>query len=160
MGLRIPKELEDQILAQADYIGPTAVIPEPQRVDYPHPAPAGPNSPRKPRKKKSTISEKEFQQQVIEYAQVRGWKVAHFRPGMTKDGNWVTAVSGDGKGFPDTLLIRRTEIIVAELKVSYNKPSKEQQAWLTAFSMAGVEAYVWWPEDWEQIEKVLADHNF
>lgn len=101
-----------------------------------------------------TISEAEFLRQVIKLAGHRRWRVAHFRPAQTKKG-WRTAVQGDGKGFPDLLLIREDVIIVAELKVGRNKVTSEQTAWLQAFDWAGVKPYVWTPADWPEIERVL-----
>jgi hypothetical protein len=101
------------------------------------------------------LTEAAFLKQVLEYATLKGWRTAHFRPGMTKRGTWVTAVQGDGKGFPDLLLIRGKRIVVAELKVGANKPTSEQEQWLTAFLDAGVESYVWYPVDFDEILEVL-----
>lgn len=100
------------------------------------------------------ISEAAFQQQVIAYAKLRRWRVAHFRPAQTKDG-WRTPVSGDGKGFPDTILVRGTRIVVAELKAERGRLSKEQWAWIDAFTVTPAETFVWFPEDWPEIERVL-----
>jgi hypothetical protein len=71
------------------------------------------------------ITESEFLDQVLQYAKLRGWRSAHFRPAKTIDG-WRTPVSGDGKGFPDLLLVRGDRVIVAELKVGKNKLTLEQ----------------------------------
>jgi hypothetical protein len=105
------------------------------------------------------LSESEFTRQVIRLAQLRGYLVAHFRPGMTRRGKWVTAVSGDGVGFPDLLLIRIrhgvAKVIVAELKLGRNKLTPEQESWLCAFRLAGIQAYLWRPENWPEIEKLL-----
>lgn len=101
------------------------------------------------------MSEAEFLKQVIAYAKLYGWRVAHFRPAKTQAGNWVTAVQGDGKGFPDLLLLRDREQVAAELKVGRNKTTQEQYDWLAAFTLAGVNAYVWYPKDWPEIERVL-----
>ncbi len=92
---------------------------------------------------------------MIGYAQSRGWKVAHFRPGMTKRGRWVTAVQGDGKGFPDLILVRGDRIIAAELKVGKGKCTTEQDEWLTAFAIALIESCVWHPDRWETIKEIL-----
>src|SRR5262245_27573014 len=64
-------------------------------------------------------SEAGFMRTVIQLAQVCGWRVAHFRPARTAHG-WRTAVRGEGKGFPDLLLVRGEELLVAELKVGRN----------------------------------------
>jgi hypothetical protein len=69
---------------------------------------------------------------------------------------WRTAVQGDGKGFPDLVLLRDGVLLVAELKVGNNKLSPSQAAWLAAFRAAGVAASVWRPGDWSLIEQALA----
>ena len=100
------------------------------------------------------ISEKEFTSQVLAYAKLRGWRSAHFRSARTAKG-WATPVQGDGKGFPDLVLVRGEKVIIAELKVGKNKATKEQAEWLTAFADANLECYVWRPEQWAEIEEVL-----
>lgn len=99
------------------------------------------------------ITEVAFTDQVLELARIFGWRTAHFRAAMTKRG-WRTPVQGDGKGFPDLLLIR-DRVIVAELKVGRNKPTAEQVAWLDGFRKAGAEAYLWTPTDWDDITRIL-----
>lgn len=94
-----------------------------------------------------------FQAEVIDLAHLFGWKVAHFRPAMTKHG-WRTPVAADGKGFPDLLLVR-DRVIAAELKSDRGRLSHDQEAWLGTFEAAGVEVYEWHPCDLEQVAKVL-----
>lgn len=101
------------------------------------------------------ITEDAFKDQVLDLARAFKWRTAHFRPGLTRSGQWVTAVQGDGKGFPDLVLVRGPTLIVAELKVGRNKPTREQTAWLQAFELAGIPAYTWWPRHWSEIESVL-----
>jgi hypothetical protein len=101
------------------------------------------------------LTEAAFTRQVLALARLCGWKSAHFRPGLTRKGEWRTAVQGDGKGFPDLLLVRGDRVVVAELKTNAGKPTKEQGEWLFAFRLAGVEAYVWKPLSWPVIERVL-----
>jgi hypothetical protein len=101
------------------------------------------------------ISEATFTAQVIELARWLGWRVAHFRPAMTKRGNWVTAVSGDGVGFPDIFALRHNRRLMAELKSARGKLTPAQEEWLEVARIAGIEAYVWRPADIEQIEGVL-----
>ena len=100
------------------------------------------------------LTEAEFQRQVLAYAKLRGWRTAHFRPAMTRSGRWVTAVQGDGAGFPDTVLVR-DRVVYAELKVKGGKLTPSQVAWLKALQSAGAEAYLWFPGDWPEIERVL-----
>lgn len=101
-------------------------------------------------------SEAEFTDAVLALARRLGWRRAHFRPARTARG-WRTAVSGDGAGFPDLLLCRRETLIVAELKVKRNKATPEQENWLASFRHAGHRAYVWYPEDWNEIERILEE---
>ena len=102
------------------------------------------------------LTEKCFIAMVLQLAKLCGWRVAHFRPARTATG-WRTPVQGDGKGFPDLLLIheRRGALLVAELKVGRGKVTADQDAWLAAFEAAGVPAYLWSPAEWDQIERVL-----
>lgn len=104
----------------------------------------------------SQPSEAAFTRQVLQFARLLRWRTAHFRPGLTQSGRWVTAVQGDGAGFPDLLLARGPRLVVAELKVGRNKPTEAQEDWLRAFNAAGVEAYVWRPEQWQAIERFLS----
>lgn len=104
------------------------------------------------------MSEAEFTAQVIGFARLHGWRSAHFRPALTRSGRWTTAVQGDGKGFPDLVLVRGRppELLFAELKVGRNKPTEEQAVWLAQLAATGVAAYLWCPEDWTEIEAVLS----
>jgi hypothetical protein len=101
-------------------------------------------------------SEAAFQRVVIEYAQRRGWRVAHFRKAQNSRGVWRTPVAGDGKGFPDLVLLRGERLIVAELKKDDAYPSPEQRAWLEAWrGIEGADVRVWRPRDWSEIESSL-----
>jgi hypothetical protein len=100
------------------------------------------------------MSEEDFQQAVIEYAQERGWKVAHFRKARTKKG-WRTAVAADGKGFPDLVLVRN-RIVWAELKSEAGEMSPDQENWRDWLKESGQEWYCWKPSDWPTIIQVLA----
>ena len=101
------------------------------------------------------ISERELQDSVMEHAMVRGWRCMHQRPARTATG-WRTATSGQGKGFPDVLALRRDRSLVVELKRVGARPDAEQVAWLEAFREAGWEVYVWTPADGDEIMAVLA----
>lgn len=98
-------------------------------------------------------SEKDFQKTVIDLARKCGWRVAHFRPARTKHG-WRTAVSADGAGFFDLVLVR-DRIIFAEIKREKGKTSSEQDAWAAATRKAGGEVYLWRPSDWDEIVDTL-----
>src|SRR5262245_34848460 len=89
-------------------------------------------------------TEKEFQGQIVQLANLLGWLVYH-----THDSRRCAP------GFPDLLLLRGAVLIVAELKVGNNKLSPQQRAWLSAFRAAGIPAYEWRPGSWPEIESVL-----
>jgi hypothetical protein len=74
---------------------------------------------------------------------------------MTKNGTWVTAVQGDGEGFPDLIMLRHNRRIMAELKAAKGKVTPKQEAWLESAKQADIEVYVWRPSDIETIEKIL-----
>lgn len=99
-------------------------------------------------------TEAQFQDMVIDLARLCGWRVAHFRPGRTAKG-WRTPVSGDGGGFPDLVLLSGSRQLVVELKSQKGRLSAEQNVWLNAFRLAGVEARVWRPADWPEIQQTL-----
>ncbi len=105
------------------------------------------------------MSEKEFQAQVIQLAKLHGWKVAHFRSVrvLAASGKiiWQTPVAADGKGWPDTFMVRGERAIAPELKVLPNKPTPDQLEWLAALNAAGIYAPVWYPSDWPEIVKEL-----
>ena len=101
------------------------------------------------------LTEAQFTAQVIQYAQLMGWRVAHFRPAMTAKG-WRTAVQGDGAGFPDLVLVRGPVLLFWELKVKPNTASASQVAWIDALHGAGQWAKVLYPEHWDLIQETLA----
>ena len=68
---------------------------------------------------------------------------------------WRTAVSGShARGWPDLVLVRE-RLVVAELKGSRGRVSVEQREWIDALVTAGVEAYIWTPDSWPEIEATL-----
>ena len=102
----------------------------------------------------AAITEHDFQRGVIDLAHVLGWRVAHFRPALTRSSGWRTPVAADGAGFPDLVLVRGDRLVVAELK-SATGSGPDQQAWLDAFAAAGIDAYVWRPADLQSVAAVL-----
>ena len=92
------------------------------------------------------IRERDFQNQVVRYARARAWLYYH-----THDSRKSTP------GFPDLTLVRGGRLIFAELKVGQRKATKAQRIWLDQLrSVEAVEAYLWYPSDWEHIEEVLS----
>jgi len=62
-----------------------------------------------------SMTEREFQQAVVQLARLMGWRVHHTRPALTQRGRWLTPIQGDA-GFPDLVLCRPPRLILAELK--------------------------------------------
>jgi len=101
------------------------------------------------------ISEKIFTAQVIRMAQMFGWMTAHFRPGK-QGSRYVTAVQGDGVGFPDLVLLKAGKPpIFAELKSAKGRLTPAQEAWLEMAKQTGARGCVWRPSDIESIEIIL-----
>ncbi|MGH9151342.1 MAG: VRR-NUC domain-containing protein [Acidimicrobiales bacterium] len=102
----------------------------------------------------AACSEAQLQDMVLDLARYCDWRVVHFRQGRTAKG-WRTPVSGDGRGFPDLVLLRGAKQLVVELKAQRGRLTPEQNAWLNAFRLAGVDARVWRPADWSEIQQTL-----
>ncbi|MCK9513768.1 MAG: VRR-NUC domain-containing protein [Pigmentiphaga sp.] len=100
------------------------------------------------------VTEAQFQRQVLQLAKLCGWRSAHFRPAQNGQGQWRTAVAGDGKGFPDLVLVRETVLFV-ELKVGKNRLTPDQVAWRDALQAAGANWHLWTDDDWPAIEQTL-----
>lgn len=58
-------------------------------------------------------------------------------------------------GFPDLVIVGRYGTVFAELKSTSGKISAEQQAWHDDLVRSGAEAYIWRPEDWDEVQSVL-----
>ena len=93
---------------------------------------------------------------MIDTAHHYGWQPFHLR-----DRDSIHIVRG--RGFPDLVMYRKnpdtgqTDLIVAELKRDYGGELREEQAeWLEAFGQH-IPAYLWQPENWDEIERVMKD---
>lgn len=105
---------------------------------------------------KAKISESDFMSWVIDYAHLKKWLVAHFRPAMIRSGKWVTPVQADGAGFPDLVMVREKRLLVVEVKSDIGYLSAAQEKWLKAFGgVKGIEAYVWRPKDKKEVMEIL-----
>jgi len=116
------------------------------------------------------ITEVQFQQQVTELAEMRGWEWFHPRPGRTLNG-WRTPGSGTmAKGWPDLVLVRAGDrrLIFAELKRDAGRTTDDQErvmelldrldtahGWISLPGVPRVETHVWRPRDWDEIEAAL-----
>lgn len=98
------------------------------------------------KKWRMTPSEADFQWMVIKMAKVNGWMY------------YFTADSrGSPKGFPDLVFVLGERCLFVELKVGSNMRTDEQVVWGDALmGVPGVEYYVWYDTDWDEIEYQLA----
>lgn len=91
-------------------------------------------------------SERDFRQQVVQLAQLRGWYVY-----------WTWTSIHSPAGFPDLVLCRPPRLVIAELKTATGKATLAQQEWLAALgACTGVEAHLWRPDDWALVDATLA----
>ena len=94
-----------------------------------------------------TISEADFQAQVIHLARMSGWLVHHTRPAIDRSGKWTTPITGDA-GFPDLVLAHPERgVLLLELKSETGQPTDRQRAWLRALRDGGAEAWLARPGD-------------
>lgn len=95
---------------------------------------------------------------VIRLAKQLGYLVYHTHD--SRSNHWATDA-----GYPDLHLVheRRRRSIHAELKgdSEYGKrgPAPEQVRWINALLAAGLEAYVWYPRDINDIVTILSRRN-
>lgn len=97
------------------------------------------------------MNEADFQRAVIEMAQWRKWRVAHYRPART-DRGWRTPLEGH-PGAPDLILARDGQVLLAELKSDSGRVTSDQNLWLDA---AGPHGRLWRPGDLPAITEELA----
>lgn len=98
------------------------------------------------------LTEAEWTTRVIEIAQLNGWRVAHFRPAQTAKG-WRTPMQGH-IGFPDLVLARGGDVLLAELKTDKGTLRPEQKQWLD--QLGPDHGYVWRPRDSDAVVARLA----
>ena len=102
----------------------------------------------------SLISERDWQRQVTDAAELFGWSWAHFRPARTERG-WRTPVSGPlGAGFPDLILCRGGSLIAAECKSQDGRLRPDQRDVLDTLGQA-IPVYTWRPADLPQVLEIL-----
>lgn len=92
------------------------------------------------------MTENDLLTAVLELCQLYGVRAAHFRPARTANG-WRTPVAGDGKGFPDLVLVGPRGVLYRELKADGGRLRPEQEVWLAALRRAQQDAAVWYAHD-------------
>ena len=83
-------------------------------------------------------------QAVLNYARHHGWLAYH---------TWSSKRSEPG--FPDLVMLRDGECLVAEVKSAEGKLTQAQALWLAGFRRANMETHVWRPDDWDAIQARL-----
>jgi len=105
---------------------------------------------------KVPLTEAQFQVQVTELAERLGWSWLHVNR-MQGETGWRTPVSGPlGKGFPDLLLVKGTQVLFVELKADTGYLTDSQKA-LQMGPLNRQRFYVWRPRDFAQVMEVLHD---
>jgi hypothetical protein len=102
------------------------------------------------------VTHDEWQEQVVTIAHTLGWSHLHVRRSVGKGRRWVTATNL--RGWPDLTLFgpRGRGLVVAELKVRPDVPTADQEAVLAALREAGVDAFVWYPDDLDDVVRELS----
>jgi len=90
------------------------------------------------------LSEKNFQQQVVDLSAALGWTHFHNLHARGSDAGW-----------PDLVLCRPPELLIVELKREAGELSTAQRQWLQRLEMCGVEVHVWKPSDFPAIVERL-----
>ena len=92
------------------------------------------------------ITERALKDACIDLAKAHGWLVFHALPSINARGRWATHFQGH-PGFPDLCLVHPLgDLVVAELKSDIGRVTPSQQRFLDAFTVSGVDAYLWKPE--------------
>lgn len=98
------------------------------------------------------LNEEQFKARVMAYAQLRQWRICHYRPARTTSG-WRTPLEGH-RGAPDLILARDGRVLLVELKSEKGGMRPGQVEWGMAI---GPEHYrLWRPSDWDEIVDELS----
>ena len=90
-------------------------------------------------------TEAQFQARVVELARWCGWLHYH-----THDSRRSAA------GFPDLVLVHAQRgVLFRELKTETGIVTGAQQMWIHRLTLAGANAAVWRPRDWDEITATL-----
>lgn len=93
-----------------------------------------------------SLTEKGFQQAVLDLARLNGFLCYHTFDSRRSE-----------PGYPDISLVHPDgRFFMRELKVGRNQLTQPQFKWLSLLQNAGVDASLWRPEMWSEIETTLA----
>jgi hypothetical protein len=93
----------------------------------------------------TAVSEKAWQEQVIEMATLTRWQHFHVYESRRSVAGW-----------PDLTLVRPPELLVAELKTDRGRVTPAQRDWLALLAACGIETHVWRPRDFDEVWARLA----
>lgn len=83
-----------------------------------------------------TLTEQQWQRQVITVAQMYAWDVHHHHDSRRSEAGW-----------PDLVLVGHRRALFVELKTLRGRVRPPQRHWLTALTLAGCEVALWRPTD-------------
>jgi VRR-NUC domain len=95
------------------------------------------------------ISERRFAQQIVEHAELMGWRVYH-----------THRSEHSPAGFPRSLVLcrvrhARPRIVWLEVKAERGRLTDAQRAWVNDLADCGQEVHVVRPSQWEEVEAWL-----
>jgi hypothetical protein len=100
------------------------------------------------------MKEASYAKQIEYLLDLYGWRWCHYEPAVRQSGNWATPLRGD-KGEPDYRAVRSGRLVFIEIKGDGGRLTPDQKGWIADLLEAGVETYVWHPEDLEIAKEVL-----
>lgn len=94
----------------------------------------------------ATLTEQQWQRQVLEWAHRAGWRVYHTYDSRRSAG-----------GFPDLVLVKPGyRVIFAELKAENGRISPQQKIWLEELAQCdGTDVRIWRPSDEREVLATL-----
>lgn len=98
--------------------------------------------------------ERDFQDRVIQWAEIQGWEVFHVADSR-KDVGGKLVGDRQARWFPDLVLVRE-RVLYRELKREGEELSAGQDYYGKRLLAAGADWGVWRPSAWESIRRYLA----
>lgn len=106
----------------------------------------------------ANISERAYQRNITDAAEQFGWHWLHVRKSIgRRDGEAAWQTTTNISGWLDLLLWheRQHRVAAAEVKSETGTVTPEQAAVIVSLAAAGLETYVWYPHDWDNVIKIL-----
>jgi hypothetical protein len=104
------------------------------------------------------VSERQFQRNITDAAEQFGWHWLHVRKSVgRRDGAAAWQTTTNISGWLDLLLWheRQHRVAAAEVKSETGRVTPEQETVIASLAAAGLETYVWYPHDWDDVIKIL-----